>query len=216
MGQLPLWFQAIKGASATASGVMNLPLILGVSVFGIVAAVLVTVSGYYNPFMLASSVVFSVGIGLLTTLKSDSGLGKSIGYQTMAGIGAGLGMQLSTIVVQAAVTEIDIPVATSLVVFSQVLSGAVFISIAQSVFENRLVANVLKMAPMLDPALVVQAGPTRLRESFPRNLDIVLQAYNGAITQTFYLAVATSALSIFGVLCLQWISVKQKKVVTVI
>ncbi|KAJ5997574.1 hypothetical protein N7522_009234 [Penicillium canescens] len=211
---LPLWFQAIKGASATSSGVRNLPLIIGVSIFAMIAAILVTLSGYYNPLMLAASVIFSVGNGLLTTLEPDSGPAKWIGYQAMAGIGAGLGMQLPNIVVQAAVDDADVPVATALVVFSQSLSGAMFISIAQNVFQNRLIANVQKMAPMLDPSLVTQAGATKLREAFPDDIDVVLQAYNGAVTQTFYIAVATSSLSIFGVLCLQWISVKKKQVTT--
>ncbi|KAJ5490289.1 Major facilitator superfamily domain general substrate transporter [Penicillium expansum] len=208
---LPLWFQAIKGASATKSGVMNLPLILGVTIFTMVSAVLVTVSGYYNPFVLAATVIFSVGNGLLTTLEPSSGPAKWIGYQAMTGIGAGMGMQLPTIVVQAAVQEADVPVATTLVAFTQTLSGAVFISIAQNVFQNRLVANVQKFAPMLDPAAVVKAGATKLRETFPDHIHVVLQAYNNAVTQSFYIAVAMSALSIVGALSLQWISVKKKK-----
>nr|ADY16699.1 TqaJ [Penicillium aethiopicum] len=211
---LPLWFQGIKGASATTSGIMNLPLILGVTIFAMVSAVLVTVSGYYNPFMLTATVLFSIGNGLLTTLEPDSGPAKWIGYQAMTGIGAGMGMQLPAIVVQAAVQEADIPVATTLVVFSQSLSGAIFISIAQNVFQNRLLANIRKLAPMIDPAEVVQAGATKLREAFPENIKLVLQAYNNAVTQSFYIAVAMSALSIFGALCLQWISVKKKPVTT--
>ncbi|KGO74119.1 Major facilitator superfamily domain, general substrate transporter [Penicillium italicum] len=207
---LPLWFQAIKGASATSSGVMNLPLILGVTIFSMVSAILVTVSGYCNPFMLAASIILSIGNGLLTILEPNSGPAKWIGYQAMTGIGAGLGMQLPTIVVQAAVQEADIPVATTLVTFSQSLSGAIFVSIAQNVFQNRLVANVRKLAPMLDPAVVVEAGATKLREAFPENLHVVLRAYNNAVTQSFYIAVALSALSIFGALSLQWISVKKK------
>jgi hypothetical protein len=191
---------------------MNLPLILGVTIFGIVAAVLVSIIGYYNPFMIASSVIFSIGTGLLTTMEPNSGSAKYIGYQAMAGIGAGLGMQLPTVVVQAAVPEADIPVATALIVFSQLLSGAMFISIAQNVFENRLLTNVREMAPMLDPALVAQTAATKLRDAFSEHLDGALQAYNAAVTQTFYIAVATSALSIFGALCLQWISVKKKPV----
>lgn len=190
---------------------MNLPLILGVTIFAMVSAILVTVSGYYNPFMLAASVIFSIGNGLLTTLEPNSGSAKWIGYQAMTGIGAGMGMQLPTIVVQAAVQEADIPVATTLVVFSQSLSGAIFISIAQNVFQNRLVANVRKLVPNIDPAVIVRVGATKLRETFPDNLHMVLQAYNNAVTQSFYIAVAMSALSIFGALCLQWISVKKKQ-----
>ena len=51
---LPIWFQAIKGASATKSGIMNLPMILGLVIISMMAGGLVTAIGYYTPFMIVS------------------------------------------------------------------------------------------------------------------------------------------------------------------
>jgi len=90
---LPIWFQAIKGVSATKSGIMSLPLILGVVICSVVAGGLVTVFGYYAPFMIASSVLMAIGAGLLTTFKVNTGHAEWIGYQALFGIGVGLGMQ---------------------------------------------------------------------------------------------------------------------------
>lgn len=45
---LPIWFQAIKGASATKSGIMNLPMLLGLVLTMIICGVLTTMIGYYT------------------------------------------------------------------------------------------------------------------------------------------------------------------------
>lgn len=43
---LPIWFQAVKGASAVKSGIMNLPMILTLVIVSILSGVGVTVVGY--------------------------------------------------------------------------------------------------------------------------------------------------------------------------
>jgi hypothetical protein len=49
---------------------MNLPMILGLVVISMVAGSLVTVFGYYAPFMILSAVLTSIGAGLITTFKA--------------------------------------------------------------------------------------------------------------------------------------------------
>ena len=43
---LPIWFQAVKGASAVKSGIMNLPMVLTLVLVSIISGVGVTVIGY--------------------------------------------------------------------------------------------------------------------------------------------------------------------------
>ena len=43
---LPIWFQAVKGASAVKSGIMNIPMILTLVLVSIIAGIGVTVLGY--------------------------------------------------------------------------------------------------------------------------------------------------------------------------
>lgn len=70
---LPIWFQAVKGASAVDSGLMNLPLLLSVVVFSLIAGGLVTLWGYYVPFMILGTVLVSVSFGLISTFQPDTG-----------------------------------------------------------------------------------------------------------------------------------------------
>jgi EmrB/QacA subfamily drug resistance transporter len=210
---LPIWFQAIKGVSATKSGIMSLPLILGVVICSVVAGGLVTTFGYYAPFMIASSVLMAIGAGLLTTFKVNTGHTEWIGYQALFGIGVGLGMQQILIAVQTALPAADIPTGTAIVMFFQTLGGALFISVGQNVFTNKLVSGLKAAVPDLDPAIVLRTGATELRSAIGEQYRAgVLRAYNDALTNSYYVAVALATLSIVGSLAVEWKSVKGKKI----
>ncbi|TKA73428.1 hypothetical protein B0A49_06837 [Cryomyces minteri] len=209
---LPIWFQAIKGVSATKSGIMNLPLILGLVVVSMVAGIAITYVGYYTPFVIGSSVLMAIGAGLLSTFKTDTGHAMWIGYQFIFGAGVGLGMQQTLIAVQTVLPAADIPIGTAIMMFSQTLGGALFISIAQNVFTNQLLKSLKEAVPDLNPAIVLATGATSLKTSIEAKfLPGVLQAYNTAIMDTFYVSVALGALSLFGALAMEWKSVKGKK-----
>ncbi|RMZ73938.1 MFS transporter [Pyrenophora seminiperda CCB06] len=212
---LPIWFQAVKGASATKSGIMNLPAILGLVIIAMLAGGAVTTLGYYTPFMLISSVLMAIGSGLLSTLEVDSGSSKWIGYQFIFGAGFGFGMQQTLVAVQTVLPVDDIPIGTAIMVFCQALGGALFISVGQNVFTNQLIKNVSSTVPELNPKVVLNVGATELKNVIdPKFLPGVLTAYNTTITQTFYVSVACGAMSIAGAAFVEWKSMKGKQVQT--
>jgi len=78
---------------------------------------------------------------------------------------------------------------------------------------TKLITNLVRTVPDLNPGLVISTGATELRniisqESLPR----VLSAYNTAIVQCFYVSVAMAAVSLVGSACVEWKSVKGKKI----
>ncbi|CAP96439.1 hypothetical protein E8E15_007411 [Penicillium rubens] len=209
---LPIWFQAIKAASATKSGVMNLPSIIAVVVVSIISGMLVTIFGYYNPVMIMSSVTLSIGAGLLSTLKTDSGSGEWIGYQILMGLGVGLGMQQPFMVVQNVLPDGDVPTGTAVITFAQTLGGAIFISVGQNIFQNQFAHTMHLEDPSVNVATVLSAGTTTLRKYLPaEQLPAVLRSYNTAITQAFYVGVALASLSCIGTIALEWKSVKKPR-----
>ncbi|KAJ7089045.1 major facilitator superfamily domain-containing protein [Mycena crocata] len=209
---LPIWFQAINGVSAVRSGIDNLPLILSLVITSIVAGGIIVQIGYYAPFMIASSIVTAVGTGLLTMLTVDSKSSKWIPFEIVCGIGAGMGMQQPFLAAQAVLPLVDVPIGTSIVMFSQTLGGALFISIAQNVFSNKLISG-LASVPGVSPLLVISAGATSLKSAVPPELlPAVLVAYNKALVSAFYVSVAMSSLSIIGSVVVEWRSVKGQKI----
>lgn len=211
---LPIWFQAVKGASAVNSGIMNLPMLISCVLFSIFAGAAVSIWGYYTPFMLASVVFVSIGYGLITTFQPDTSSSAWIGYQIIAGIGIGLGMQQPLMAVQTVLSIEDVPTGTAVIIFMQTLGGALFVSVAQNVFTNKLVENIAKYVPEIpDPLFILGVGATGVQHVVdPKLLPGVTQAYNDALTQTFIVFTALSVASIIGAAFTEWKSVKGKQV----
>ena len=206
---VPLWFQAIKTASAVHSGIMNIPTVLSLVIASIVSGAFTSRVGYYTPSMIACSIFMSIGAGLFTTFTRDTGHAKWIGYQVIYGFGVGLGMQQAGVAAQTVLDRKDVPTGVSLIFFTRSLGGALFISVGQNVFTNRLAEGLAKVSNV-DTNLVVRIGATDLRNVVaPQSLGIVLEAYNKALTRTFAVTVSVSAASIIGALAMEWKSVKK-------
>jgi len=214
---LPLWFQAVHAASAVRSGIMNLPLLIAVVVLSILAGALVTLWGYYAPFMLLGSVLVTVGFALLTTFTPRTPSPVWIGYQILAGAGVGLGLQQPIIAVQTVLDIDDVPTGTAIVVFLQTLGGALFVSVAQNVFANALVRLVAEYVPDIpDPRFVLAVGATGVQRAVPPEwLPGVTLAYNDALVRTFVVCTVVSSLSMVGALLVEWKSVKRAGVAVV-
>lgn len=106
---LPFYFQAVKGTSAEGSGIRSIPLLISITIASIISGGLVTVLGWYTPFMWFGAAIFTVGAGLLKTLQVDSSAGKWIGYQILTGFGAGAAMQIPFVAVQVVLSAKDMP-----------------------------------------------------------------------------------------------------------
>ncbi|KAJ6024771.1 MFS general substrate transporter [Penicillium herquei] len=205
----PIWLQTVKGASPTKSGIMNVPMIIGITVFSLLAGAIINVIGYYTPVMVVGSIVLSVGCGMCSTLDLKSDHSKWIGYQVLVGMGAGLGFNLPLLAVQTALTSDDIATGTAIIIFGQNLSSTIFIAIAQNVFQRVLGTSLKRFAPSIDPKEVIAAGAADLSKHFPSDvLPALKMAYNFALTRTFYLCTAGAGISLIWVAFLPFLSVK--------
>lgn len=210
---IPIWFQAVRGTSATGSGIRCLPLILS-QILGIgVSGGLTTQFGYYTPFMFVSTVLMAIGSGLLTTLKIDSNTGTWVGYQLIFGIGSGAGFQQPTLAAQTVLDLKDVPVGVAINMFIQIFGGTLFVSVAQNVLTTKLISNVATNLPQLTPQQIINAGATELKGLVNTTAEVrtILEDYNGALTHSFTIALALSCLTIFGAAAMEWKSVKGKK-----
>ena len=103
----------------------------------------------------------------------------------------------------------DVSIGAALMMFSQTLGGAVFISVGNNIFDTQLAKNLEKITG-IDIKNVAGTGATDLRSLVPANLlPQVLLAYNDAIRATFYLVTALTSCLIFGALAMEWKSVKK-------
>nr|XP_001395365.2 MFS toxin efflux pump [Aspergillus niger CBS 513.88] len=207
---LPIWFQVIKGVSAVRSGIMNLPMLVSLIVLSIPSGALVSAMGYYTPTMIMGCILVLISAALMTTFTPDTGTVKWAGYQVIMGAGIGMGAQQTVLAMQASLPSEDVPVGTALMIFYQTLGGAVFLIVAQNLFQHELVKRLTgRNIPGVDASSVAAAGATEVRNLVPpKYLGESLEAYNGAVVKTFYISVALAAVAVLATFVPEWKSVK--------
>lgn len=115
------------------------------------------------------------------------------------------------IAVQSVLSPEDTPVGIATVSFFQMFGGALFAGLSQTVFNEQLVKQLMRNVPDIDIGRLLAAGTIAVRQvSSPEQLPGVLQSYNVAILDTFYLSAAVAATSFIFALGLPWISIKGK------
>ncbi|KAJ0108391.1 hypothetical protein J7T55_005368 [Diaporthe amygdali] len=195
---LPIYFQSVQGSSPFTAGVHMLPSIISQLITAVISGFLVTKLGYYLPWAIFSAVLSSIGAGLITTWTVGTGTGTWIGYQIILGVGRGAGMQMALIAVQTVLQPSQIAVAMAMLTFVQGLGSAIIISVANTIFDDRLVTEISSRAPQVNPEAVIAAGATAFRKIVSADdLPGVVKAYAVSFDKTFYLAVAMSALCFF-------------------
>ena len=214
---LPLYFQSVKNVSATKSGIDILPLLLSTVLSSIVAGGLITVFGYYTPFIISGTVLFCIGTGLISTYTTTTSFGKWFGFQILAGTGVGVGFQTPLLAVQTVLSLEDVAIGTACVMFFQSLGGALFIAVAQTVFQNGIIRGTREFAPALDPYILLKAGATEIRDVLARmgmqdQLEGALKAYMVGLTATFRVTVACTAAAVVAACFVEWRSVKEEEV----
>ncbi|KAJ7637386.1 major facilitator superfamily domain-containing protein [Mycena polygramma] len=200
---LPLWFQAIEGASAMTSGIDNLPTMLGLFIGPPIAGGIVTAFGYYSPFMILASIFMSVGAGLISTFAPGTSDAHWIGYQLIYGLGAGFGLQQPITAVQTILAPEDMPIGVTVVVFMKTLGGAVSVSIAQAIFSNKLQTGLATKVPDVDSSILLTATSFRSSVS-PQDLPIVFLVYNTALVAAYRVSAVMACLMFFGGLGMGW------------
>jgi EmrB/QacA subfamily drug resistance transporter len=148
---VPLFFQGVLGASATASGGYLTPMILGqVSGSFISGQLLSRAGGHYRVQGVFGLVLMGVGIFLLSRMGPGTSYGLAVVNIILTGFGLGITMPLYTIAVQNAVPYNSLGVATSTVPFIRSIGASVGLAIFGSTMTSRFAAE---FTGNLSPAL---------------------------------------------------------------
>ena len=177
---LPLFLQTVNGASATDSGLLIMPLMLGVFAASILAGQTVTRTGRYRIFPILGTAITTAGFVLLTTLDAASSRLESGAFMAVVGIGLGLTMQIVVLATQNEVPPDDLGVATSVVSFSRSIGGSLGVALVGTIFSNRL-AHAVAGGQTLDPKQV---------QNLPAGEQAVyIDRFANALTGTFWFVV---------------------------
>ncbi|KAK9342227.1 major facilitator superfamily domain-containing protein [Lipomyces starkeyi] len=208
---LPLYFQAVRNASPLMSGVDLLPSIISTALFSIVAGALVGRIGYYLAVGVLASALVVLGTGLTSTFTPTTRIGIWIGYQIIMGVGRGMGFQIPLIAVQNNSSKAEVSIVNALVVFSQNLGGAIFLSLDQIVFSSGLRHYLPIYAPEVSPEVVIAAGATGIHGAVSgASLPGVLLAYSKSINQVMHLGTGAAGGALIFAFGMGWVNIKKK------
>ena len=145
---LPLLFQVAFGFSATQSGALLAPMLLGMVVGGIVTGqVLSRTTGLYRIQAVICTGLMTMGMFLLSTLDATSGVVLSLACIVIAGIGFGGIVVTLSIGVQNHVPFAIVGVATSALQFYRSVGGVVGLAILGVVLASRFSSSLEEVVP---------------------------------------------------------------------
>ncbi|KAF9894165.1 hypothetical protein FE257_009138 [Aspergillus nanangensis] len=208
---LPFYFQAARGTDAQTSGLSILPYGVTTSISTLITGALITLTGFYVPFMWLGSCFFVTGSGLLYTLSRSSPFGQWFGYQLLTGAGFGMMVQIPITAVQVILGAADIPIGSTLVLLAQCLGGSVGLAVAQNVFQNSLREKLGGIQGINVPA-VEAAGGANLQEIVPASLLVpVRDVFRYAVSQAFLVSVGLGSVAFLASLGIQQKRINTKK-----
>ncbi|MGC1401493.1 MAG: MDR family MFS transporter [Thermodesulfobacteriota bacterium] len=122
---IPLFAQAVLGASATNSGVVTTPMMLGLSLSIIVSGRILSRTGRYKPLAMTSLGLSGVSLFLLIRMDLTTPMPFLMGYAALFGIGSGIIIPSLNIAVQNAFPQRQLAVATSSMQFFRNMGATV-------------------------------------------------------------------------------------------
>jgi EmrB/QacA subfamily drug resistance transporter len=220
---LPRWFQVVHDFSPTDSGLALLPMMVGLILSSIVSGLIVARTGRYKWMLVVAIVLIGLATLLMTQLTADTPLAVVWFWMFLAGLGVGPTFSVFTIVVQNAVPFSVLGVATSNLTFFRQIGGTVALAFVGTIFATsfqdqlgpHMVVAGVPSNVISDFFAAVQAGTIDFNvltgvgsvgqaivavvPSAAAVIDAVVQARNAAfsiaISQTFWLGVAGSAIA---------------------
>ncbi len=197
---VPLYLQIVKGRSATDSGLLMTPMMLGVLITSTASGFLISRYGRYRAFPIAGTAIAAAGLYLLSTLEVATSTEVAAGYMLLLGLGLGLVMQVLVLAAQNAVDYRLLGVATSGSTLFRQVGGSIGVSVFGAIFSNRLGHELAQRAPR-GVHVATSASPAVVHQLPPAIHALYVAAVAAALHPVFLIAAAVT-LGAFG---LSWL-----------
>jgi EmrB/QacA subfamily drug resistance transporter len=195
---VPLLLQLVSGVSPTLSGLLILPMMVGLTVSSITTGRLISRTGRYKLWPLIGATVMPIGLFLLSTLTATTPQWKTSAFMTVVGLGIGSIFPVLIVAVQNAAEQRDLGTATSANAFFRSMGGSFGVAVFGAVLNSRLKFWVPRLVPhgagvsstsvAFSPAAVHRL-PAPIR-------DGIIQAFSHSLHTVFLWSVPIAALAL--------------------
>ncbi|GAA1245483.1 MFS transporter [Microbacterium phyllosphaerae] len=205
---LAQYFQLARGATPTESGLMTIPMIIGQMGASIIIGQLVSRFGKWKGWMLTGSVLTTVGVSLMATLRYDTPFPLVAVYMFVLGAGLGMVMQNLTLIVQNDTAPQQLGAASSNVNFFRTIAGTIGVTVMGSMLSTS-VANYMTDAlkgftpttpDEIDALTHLASGDVPKITQLPDTIRAIVEsAYGHGIADSFIIAIPLAVISILAI-----------------
>jgi predicted MFS family arabinose efflux permease len=195
---IPLYQQIVRGLSPTKSGLLMLPMVVGMFGASLISGQLITRTGRYRIFPIIGTLLLALGLWLF------SHLGLTTSYVTLSlwmfiiGLGLGQLFQVPTLAVQNATPRENMGTATSTVTFFRSIGSALGGAIFGSILISRLTYHLSAALPGAAGSKVsggLSGGLQQLAQLPEGIKNTVLNAYVQSFHDMFLIAIPFALLA---------------------
>ncbi|MCU1409677.1 MAG: family efflux transporter permease subunit [Rhodoglobus sp.] len=141
IGFVPTFLQMSSGTSAAASGLLMLPMMVGLIGTSIASGILITRTGKYRIFPIIGTLITGAAMVAMTTLTASTPIWLICVFLFVFGAGLGLIMQVVVLVTQNSVPAAQIGTATSTNNYFREVGASLGVAVFGTIFTTRLTDN---------------------------------------------------------------------------
>lgn len=138
---MPTFLQMVGRVSATMSGLMMIPMTVGLLFAAITSGRLISATGRYKIYPIIGTSLVAVGLVLLSRINQDTAYWYLATCLVVLGLGVGSAMQNLTLIVQNSVPGEVLGTATSAQNYVRQIGASVGIAVFGSLFISRLTSE---------------------------------------------------------------------------
>jgi EmrB/QacA subfamily drug resistance transporter len=192
IGFVPTFLQMSSGTSAAASGLLMLPMMVGLIGTSIVSGILISRTGRYKLFPIVGTLLTGLAMVLMTTLTAETPIWLICVFLFVFGAGLGLIMQVVVLVAQNSVDSKMIGTATSTNNYFREVGASLGVAVFGTIFTTRLTENLKDVftsagASASDAASSASTIDPQTLSSLPDAVrDGIVVAYADALAPVFW------------------------------
>lgn len=205
---LAQYFQLARGATPTESGLMTIPMIIGQMGASIIIGQLVSRFGKWKGWMVTGSVLATIGVTLMATLRYDTPFPLVATYMFVLGAGLGMVMQNLTLIVQNDTSPTQLGAASSNVNFFRTIAGTIGVTVMGALLSTNVATYITGGLSGFTPTTPEEisalehlaSGDVPKMGELPETIrTIVESAYGNGIADSFIIAIPLAVLGIIAI-----------------
>jgi EmrB/QacA subfamily drug resistance transporter len=203
---LPEYQQIVRGDSATKSGLMLLPLVIGMMSASLTSGRLISKFGHYRPFPIMGTALITLSFWLFSHISVETNRMWLSIWMVILGMGLGMVMPVLTLAVQNAVERKNLGTATSSVNFFRSIGSSLGAAIFGTILANRLTHHILQSVPGAQGNQIAEGlkgSAASLGTLPPTVVHQVLTAFAASFHDVFLFALPFAAIAFVVTLALK-------------